>query len=339
MRLQITRTFLLLVTLTGCSFGFESPGVVLDRRILAIQAEPPEFIVGSAMMPPPIVITALVVDPTDTGAPQSYQWRYCQPDLARTPFASAAAYDQTTQRCTEDSDANKFNQGDKPLADLTATLSIPFESITVAQGLAMAGQSTWTPVQVQLKVSDGTKAPLYATKQFVVSSPGPGDRLANKNPHLTGLLFDDKPWDATTPAVVTFKQCTTDALEEIPDPKGGAKATVKVCHHKITPVYDAATEEEAYLVQLLMPADDGSTKLGVTERLRFDWYTEQGTFTKNHTEHPSAVTPKATDPLSTKWVEPPRVTEAKTSRFWVVVSDGRGGTSWDARQITLNPAP
>lgn len=330
MRIQSTTALLLLVT--GCGFGFESPGVVIDRRILAIQAEPPEVIVNNLQ---PITIRALVVEPSGTGLPLTHVWRSCQPDLAFSPFADKAAYDATKQRCKEDAD-NIIENGDSMTSDFATSFDLPPESVILAQAYGMSGNSSWTPVRLQLRV-DGTKSPLYATKDVVVASPGPGDRLPNKNPHLTGLLFDDKPWNPGVPATVVWKQCAADQLEEIPDPKTGPKATVKVCHHRITPVFDPS-QEEAYQVQLAKPADDGSTIISVKERLRFDWYTEVGSWTKEHTERPDSISPKETDPLSTKWVEPARLSTT-TFRLWIVTSDGRGGVDWTERQVTLNAAP
>jgi hypothetical protein len=336
MRARVRKTVLSAFALvgTGCSFGFQTPGIILDRRILAIQAEPPEVIVQPSMpAQPTIALQALVVDPNDTGAPQPIEWRLCQPDLVSGPFASVAAYDPSTERCTESSNANLITSGQSPLASLTTSFQVPQDTILEALGFVMAGLDTWAPVQVQLKVS-GTADPLYGTKQMVVSSPGPGDRQPNHNPHLTALLFDNEPWEPNTPVTVTWKVCDKSQQQQIADPQGGANAMVTVCNHRVTPAFDP-DQEETYQVQLLTPpANGGSSILSLKERLRFDWYTEQGSFSNEHTEDPSSVAPSNYDPISTNWIEPPRLDVPQTP-FWVVVSDGRGGVSWEKRQILI----
>jgi hypothetical protein len=335
------------LALSACGFNFQSSAVVVDRRIIAMQAEPPEIIVGQSDLTQPIQLKALVVDPADAGTPQTFEWRSCLPD-----FNAAGNYDQVQGRCLE-TDATLLEKG-AALLSMMAAQTLPSSTVDALTpllgglssgsggsgppGVGLRGQGLATYLQVQLKVQpDATGKDVYGIKRVVFSTPGPGNRQPNKTPHLTALLFDDTPWEPSTPRAVTVQQCAADKQKLIDDPDGAVNGTtpqVTVCEHRITPVFDEA-EAENYVVETIDTGADGKpVVLNLKERLRFGWETNNGSFTAGTTGQPDSIGPQQYDPLSTNWIEPPRIKSASVT-LWVIVRDGRGGESWESRQLTL----
>jgi hypothetical protein len=211
---------------------------------------------------------------------------------------------------------------------------------------AFEGAGTTTPafsiwVDTMLRVDNGSNPALYGINRVVVSPdapPQPGamtecglKRCPNKNPELTGLLFDYVPWDPGTPMSIKLGSCAKDKMVTVPNGKGG---TAQVCQHTITPVFDPS-QDENYVVQTYNQDKDGNFEtLSLTEFLRFQWSIDQGTLDNSGTEQPTDVGPNAYDPVSTHWSEPAAPTKSGLN-LWVVTTDGRGGTSWDHRQLTF----
>lgn len=308
----------------ACGFSFERSSDVRDARILAIQAEPPEVIVAGGPLPG-IRLRALVSDPRDPQRVTSYEWRACVPDLRGTTLTeggddiSGATEDG---RCDEGQELTLVAAGEEPLGPFETIATLPPELGL----LAAAGMETGLSLhaQAQLKISS-PEGPLYGRKRVVVSPPVPQGRQANRNPRLTALLLDDTPWEPNEPRRMKLGDCPPSRQRQIIDPADPTRYHTR-CAWKVTPVFDE-NEAEHYLVQTFA----GETT-ELRERLRFHWFAGAGSFGSSQTAQPTNIGPQAYDPISTEWFEP---AEADSATIWVVVRDGRGGTSWETREIVF----
>lgn len=315
---------LLLPLAAACGFSFDRSSDVRDARILAIQAEPPEVLVGAGPLPE-IRLRALVADPRDPQRVTSFEWRACIPELYGTTLTedgddiSRATEDG---RCDEAQELSLISAGEEPLGSFETTLTLPAELSL----LAAAGMETGLSLhaQVQLRISS-PEGPLYGRKRIVVSPPVPQGRQANRNPRLTALLLDDTPWEPNEPRRLKLGDCPPSKKRQIVDPDDPTRYFTR-CAYRVTPVFDE-NEAEHYTVQTFA----GETQ-ELRERLRFHWFAGAGSFGSGQTAQPTNVGPQAYDPISTEWFEP---AEGKSATIWVVVRDGRGGASWETREIVF----
>ena len=160
------------------------------------------------------------------------------------------------------------------------------------------------------------------------------------SPKLAAILFDNEPWEPGVAREVKVKSCADDKKVEVVDRDGpknavGQRQTVIVCEHRITPVYDDAQEEKYEAQTIDKDADGNYINEKAHEKLRFDWtITNNGTLSANTTEGNDPIGPQSYDPLSVKWREPPTL-KGNTLKLWLVVRDGRGGESWETRELKL----
>lgn len=319
----------------ACGFGFERRSEVIDRRVLAIRAEPPEFIADGSPLPEVVKVSALVVEPNVGSEPVAYEWRTCTRGVAlgeETPEGRKKGEpDPATSRCDEADPDTLVASGQNALGELSSLefgMAVPANLGPLLQVAASRGFPVSTYVQAQLRVADERGEGLYAFKRFVVSPPLPAGRVANKNPRVAALLFDGVPWPADKVLEVPFNACAEDDKVKVADPKDDTKE-ITTCRHKVTPAYDPR-DSEAYTVQQF----DGQT-LDLHEKLRFDWYVTQGSFSDQQTQEQTenAIGPLKRDSITTRWNEPSD--PSGTITLWVVVRDGRGGESWERRQLTM----
>lgn len=310
--------------LCGC-FSFERSSEVLDARILALRAEPPELVAGGPL-PPLIELTALVVDPRRDDPAGAFEWRSCVPDLRGVEGPGGEDLSGTDERglCDEARPETLVLAGDGPWGLLQASVPVPPELAFLA---AMAPRELGLSVSLvaQLRVAS-PEGPLEAIKRVVFSSPVPEGRLPNRNPRLTALLLDDEPWEPGTPRQVRLGDCPAKNRMQLPDLDNPGRMLSR-CARRITPVFD---EEEAQPYEVV--TFDGRV-LPLRERLRFAWYVTRGSLTASWTEQPETLGPQLHDPVSTRWVEPAERTERMT--LWVVIRDGRGGAAWEKRELVF----
>lgn len=305
MRLRVVS---LLLTLGGCSFGFDSPSLVKDLRVLAIEVDPPELTPDTWLSP--LRARALVVG---SGAGEALDWSVALCLVAPTGAMLGGGHDSPVARCP---------QGSAVLAGGTTSVDgIEYAGPVPAEVVALAGSSQSVPPQLQLELTVGA-APLYAEKSVRLSPVLPPGQESNQNPVLSGLTFDGQPWLAGVPISIESAACSSDKLETITNADG---TTSTLCTHEVVPSYDNAQRQ--YFVGL-----SGITGEYVMEQeaLRFSWFADQGVFHDDTTQQTSDGLTQQIG-VSNVWRESSALKGDVT--FWIVVRDGRGGASWETRVL------
>lgn len=303
----------------ACSFNFQNADQVVDRRVLAIRADPPEL-VSSLAPPAQLDLRPLVVDPTEPQATVAYEWRACTPAGLAGPGAqrqllgaSAPVSDVTSGRCDESTPANLLASGTATLDSLDLQAPVP--------DLSQLGDA----LRFQLKVS-GSSGDLYAFKDVTLTSDLPPGQQPNQNPVLTGIQLDGAAIVGPGGSVaVAFGSCSADRQKTVTDSATGQKATV--CSHTLLPVFDGS-QSESYLDT----SDASAGPVQTRERLRFAFFCDRGSFTQGSTAQALSSAGLSSAGIQTEWEEP--VAPAAVTTLWIVTRDGRGGESWMEMQIT-----
>jgi hypothetical protein len=317
MSARLTILLVTLLSLTACSYDFQRSSEVVDRRILALQVNPPEL-AGGAALPDSVQVRALVVDPADPLGLAEVNWATC----VFPALANVGVGDGENKRCPEGDSTLQLGVGRIPLTAVSLNLPIP-PDLTDLLTTGVAGvDGTVAQIQVQLSVSSDQGA-LVAIKDVAVTPVLPEGQEPNRNPVLKGLTLDGEDWLADAPRTIPYGACPDEEKKEV---EAKDKSLVRVCEHDIEPLFD---ESEAQFFN--DRGFSGETELQ-RELLRFSWFTEAGSWRRNTTRQfdprdpsPDNVGPKAW------WQEPPEKTERAT--IWVVVRDGRGGTTWERREV------
>ena len=305
MRLRIVS---LLLVLGGCSFGFDSPSLVKDLRVLAIEVDPPELTPDTWQSP--LRVQALVVS---AGAVEAVDWSVAMCLVAPTGAMLGGGQASQVARCP---------QGSAVLAGGTTSVdAIGYAGPVPPEVVALAGSSQSVPPQLQLELTVGA-APLYTEKSVRVSPVLPPGQESNRNPVLSGLTFDGQPWLAGVPLSLEPGACSSDRLETITN---ADRTTSTLCTHEVIPTFDDAQRQ--YFVGL---SDITGEFVMEQEGLRFSWFADQGVFHSDTTQQTSDGLTQQIG-VSNVWRESSGF--KGDVRFWIVVRDGRGGASWETRAL------
>ncbi|MBI5549437.1 MAG: hypothetical protein HY901_36585 [Deltaproteobacteria bacterium] len=321
--LLLLQCFAPLLPLAGCMPEFQSAAEVIDRRILAIQVDPPELANG-VPAPGSISVRALVADPTTPAATVSYEWRSCilEASTGRTAAMLGTNASGPTGRCDETDPATLIAAGDTHLGVLRQQAAVPPAALAL-----LAEPEVGQPVmalRLQLKIAS-PGGDLYGIKDVVLTRALPPLQPPNANPLLTGISFDGTDLQPGDTVSVTWRSCHSDALQEVKD--HAEDETVKVCSHTVRPLFDDV-QSEPYQGK----SYDGLA-LASREKLSFAFFTDHGSFSNATTTPPPAGTDPPDLGLQTRWREP--TTKASLSTLWVVIRDGRGGESWSQYQVAI----
>ncbi|MFL5343890.1 MAG: hypothetical protein ACJ8AT_03820 [Hyalangium sp.] len=303
-----------LVALTACSYDFQRSSEVIDRRILAIQVDPPELAGGTAL-PDSVKALALVVDPADPLGAAEVSWAAC----LLPALSNGNEGDAQNKRCPEGDSTLRLPSNSMPLSSVGLTLPVPPDVV----GLLGSG-SDIPAAQIQMELSvSSDQGELVAVKEVAVTAVLPEGQEPNRNPVVKGLTLDGTDWLPDTPRTITYGACPDEKKKEV---EAKDKSLVRVCEHEIEPLFDES-ESQFYNDR----GFSGETELQ-RERLRFAWFTDAGSWRHDVTRQydPRDPSPDNVGPQSF-WREPPEKTERST--LWVVVRDGRGGTSWERREV------
>jgi hypothetical protein len=292
---------------SGCVEPEDNPTNVKDLRVLGIALEPPELMApdcesfGSAVTAfgAGVQLSALVVDPAGEG-------RAIEFDLAA---------------CADPEDDRLCNER-------------PAERVELARGTLTAGIFTQPLVPGLLELSDGSlllrkvfeedayrglgglrlplvlhlkagEEELYAQKLMVFTCKAYPESAANLNPALPGLRVQGETWvDDPLPVLQG-----TGPFEMLPEPFEELQQSYVVPSLSLAPVF-------------------------LTESWRVSWHTTLGTMAPYTTGGTDLGGQESRHRV--EWSPQPGAPEQDVT-FFVVVRDGRGGTSWALRRLRYVP--
>ncbi|MDQ3365244.1 MAG: hypothetical protein M3680_07440 [Myxococcota bacterium] len=335
------RAAAVIVALAGCA-SFEDPTIVLDLRVLAIQAEPPEIILDvDPARPPdvaalfaqleqqPILLRALLTEPGHT---RDLEWEMsacmlaeggrCDDGRPRVAVASGLAADPESTGFVPGCGERGIEEGGVVCAMLVpdaAFATLLYDALRADPTGGLGGLDVGIALQVGARGADGaTAGEVHASKLVRIAPRIPAERIANTNPHIEELLFGGGIGVGTA---VPRSHCASSRGAS-PDVRSGQVVTL----------YPTARDgdREEYVV----PTLDGATRR-FTEYLSYQWIAIAGSFSDPETGGPP-------DPFGnvrldgTEWTAP-AVAEPTDISIWVIQRDGRFGVTW--RETCLQVIP
>ncbi len=325
------------VGVSGCA-TFEDPTIVLDLRVIAIQANPPEQVVNLVLDPAspptvdellallgPITIRALIAEP---GRARSLSWRMtaciiddggrCLPDRPQIPIRSSRLADpevsQIGDPCPEFSD---FAPGGVVCAQLVpdaALAALLYEVFRDDPARGTGGIDFGISLWVYSDEEPRTQ--VFASKQIRIAPRIPADRAANHNPNVDQLLLGRGGLGFD----IDRHHCAGSG--RVDDVRSGDTVT-------LFPIARDGDKEE-----FVLPTIDGGSER-FTEILSYQWIAIAGSFADDHTGGP----PDAFGNITldgTEWTAP-QVREPTDIALWLVQRDGRLGVTW--RDACLRVVP
>jgi hypothetical protein len=312
------------VALAACH-SFQDPNVVVDLRVLAISAEPPDQRIDVDLTQPidPIALLAQLV-PT----------RVCA--LVADPPARRLAWRITMCAPTSDERCDDTDPliGEGVLEDPETAEPAPALCATVppdARVLAILAPAARDDVlhglggldyQLTLRIGGETAdrdLDLFAGKTLRVTPHLPAARTANSNPRLDRI--DAAVADAA-PVPLPLGRCGDFTPLTVP-------AGTKI---RMTPV-EAAGAREVYVV----PTLDGTTQT-FTETLRYQWIASDGGFSRGTSGGPHDVSGNPA-PLFSDFTAPAKADiKAPTDiSIWLIQRDERLGLRWYQSCVRVVP--
>lgn len=315
--------------LAGCS-SFENPEIVLDFRVLAMSAEPPEQVIDVDIQDPAppvelleqVVPTEVCVLLSDRDAERRLRWEM-----------TVCALDNNL-RCDGGSPELVIGSGlweDPDLAPASARFcdEVPVNGNLL--GVALYAFETdqlrglggiYYGVSLRVGGEDADPAlDLYAAKRLRLMPRIPAGIQANQNPSLAAV--EALPQDATEPTVLAFGRCRDQAT-----PLEVAAGSLT----RLTPV-----EPEGAREPYLVPTIDGSSRM-FTESLTYQWLASEGNFTAGSTGGPRDPFGNPA-PLFTDWRAPAAkdLDGPKDIELWFIQRDERLGVHWNEACIRVLP--
>jgi hypothetical protein len=309
---------------TGCG-SFEEPSLVIDLRLLAMTAEPPEQVLPVDPAHPedvtlaPVEVCALIADP---GAERGLSW-------------SMTACPPTGDRRCDDPAAPTVAMGGGALADpdTAATPQVACATLPAGPGVLAILQDTiahddlsgfgGVDLNVMIRVvpdGGGEASAVYGAKAVRFSPQLPAERVPNTNPTLEQIALDlgvgatrDLPLgrcaEQVAPLTLAPGQAITLAPIEPPDVR------------------------EVYVV----PTFEGGERT-FTENLSYQWLAGAGDWSRTTTGGPRDAAGNQ-PPLDTSWEAPgpDDVGAGVRVPLWLIQRDERGGGRWFESCVQVAP--
>jgi hypothetical protein len=294
----------------GCEPSADPITLVDSLRVLAVRAEPPE--VGPDGRS---VLTPLTVDPKGGGRPLTHDWRVCDPrvpvydpsidcagDLALPLPAATSGVGSGAELSIADLLAHLAGGG-VSLDELQNQLStITGSGARAAVTVSVIYTVSAAPTDKERQVGKDTVQVVTLKRVTLSSSTQP-----NQNPVIKGLRFDDDDWDDGM--TVDFKKAREVELGAWLDPASFE-------------IYPATTP-------------DGKTQMK-SEDLSLSWFITDGSVDGRTRDYIDPTAPPPADQpyksQTTKFTMPD-ARPSDPSTFWLVLIDGRGGTSWQSTHL------
>lgn len=324
-RLHAT-TLAVCVFAIGCG-DFETPSIVLDMRILAINASPPEVVADIDLEDPQnitlpdVEICALVADPADSRGLR-YNMAVCPPERdGRCDDPDAPFIDLGFGVVDDPEEAAAPVQMCQTLRGSPALAPVIEESIAVDNLSGFGG----IPIQVEFwAMPDGGDFPddaVFGVKEILYAPRIPDTRVANTNPTLTEIKVTriDSGDETTLPLgrcgdVTPLQVAPGEKLELLPVEPDGVR--------------------EDYVV----PTFDGDVRF-FTENMRYAWFATEGSWSPENSGGPKdgfGNEPK----LESEWTAPDDDELIGTGldvRMYIIMRDERGGNAWFESCVQVVP--
>ncbi len=295
----------LLLGATACVDVEDQPSRVQDFRVLGVATEPPELMASACEittqtldeLSEEVTYRTLLVDPKGEGRPIQY-----------TLWACA---DTEDRRCENTANRVLLSEGSTVAGELAinvrpgaSTLAEDVPLLQRVQELDPYRGLGGLRMPLVLRVQAGDEV-VYAQKLMVFWCPAVEGMQVNVQPRIPGLRVDDVAWPE-------------DAPLELRGP-GPFVVTSE----------DVTALQETYVVPGLR-----LEAVTLRESWEMSWHTTLGEFAPQETGGSTFGGQEGRH--RTEW-EPPSGAEAQEVTFWVVVRDGRGGSSWVVRRALWSP--
>lgn len=325
----MVKWLLLLVPLGACT-TFQDPDVVVDLRVLAITADPPEQVIDVSMTTDPVMLLQQVV-PSQVCALVSdrnfdrqlrYTWTLCAP--------------ASNDRCDSGSPHAILDSGLAPDPDtyppppLCTTINPNGNLLGVVNDYLSGDQfhglgGIYYGVDLQLGGADADPAlDIFAEKALRLMPNIPADIQANHNPTLAGLVASDPNAEMTNSQPVALNSC---------DAPGAQKLEVTPRQKiRLTPV-EADGVRETYVT----PTIDGGERT-FTESITYQWIIGDGSLSTGDSGGGHDAFGNLA-PLFTDFTAPyaEDLAGPEDIPLWIVVRDERLGVAWYEACIHVTP--
>lgn len=304
--------FGLALALLGCGGDLEQRKEVTDLRLLVISADPPQVAPGDT-----VTLSALIVDPT--GEPWTQRWSVCLTPVIPLFFEGPGGDDDPTEPAECAGERLDLGTGEAASFEVPSTIlddaraALPPELGAVG-GVVLGLTGVW--LEVQLSVESGDKT-IDAFKRVVVSEATP----VNTPPEQPVFYLserdipeEDIPKTAEIPA---DRSCLADT---------SPLKTIGRDPVRLTPLNIPDTPETYQVLTF-----EGEL-VEREERYHYSWFSAGPGLSDGRTRSdvPAAVfrLGEEDEARLVDLGEGDDLDSARGIQFWLVVRDGRGGSSW-----------
>jgi len=309
---------------------FEDPNVVIDLRVLAMTADPPEQVIDVSMTTDPVMlldqvapsqVCALVSD-RNFDRELRYTWTLCAPD--------------SDDRCDPAAPHAVLDSGVAPDPDtyppppLCATINPNGNLLGVVNDYLSGDQfhglgGIYYGVELRLGGVDADPAQdLYAEKALRLMPNIPADIQANHNPTLAGLVASEPDAEMTNAEPMALNACDAPPAQKLE-----VTPRQKV---RLTPI-EADGVRETYVT----PTIDGGERT-FTESITYQWVIGDGGLSTGDSGGPRDAFGNPA-PLFTDFTAPyaADLDGPEDIPVWIVVRDERLGAAWYEACIHVTP--
>ncbi len=320
---------LLVLALAGCG-TFEDPNVVIDLRVLAMTADPPEQVIDvSQTQDPtqllaqvaPAQVCALVADRTHERELR-YVFTLCVP--------------KSNDRCAEDQPQIVLGSGIAPDPDsyprppLCTTidpdgnlLGVAYSSLQHDQLRGLGG--IYYGIELRLGGAEERAADdVFAAKSLRLMPRIPADVMANHNPTLAGLVASDPDAAMSNPQPVALSSCDAPGAQKL---EVAPSAVLR-----LTPIEPAGVRE-VYVAPTITGGEET-----LTESITYQWVVGGGALSKGSSGGGHDLFGNL-KPLFTDFTAPKAedLVGPEDIPVWIVVRDERLGAAWYEACIHVTP--
>ena len=324
-----------LAAATAACGSFEDPSIVLDLRVLAMTAEPPEVVAPFDPADPLDVeladseICALIADPAEDRA-LTIAMRACGPTSSdRCDDPLRPVLDLGEQTIEDPEEAASAPRACATLEDGLGLLAVLQDSLSQDDLLGFGGIAARVELRVRPADSEpGGADEIFAFKRMRYAPQQPPERVANANPTLDGLCavtIADSDADPVAP-----EACADGLDPEVPALPLGRCADVTPLVLgpgellEIFPVEPAGVRED-----YVLPTFDGGVQ-AITENLTYAWLATAGSWSAGSTGGPRDIAGNEAR-LETRFTapdDPEIIGDGLDIALWIVQRDERGGAAW-----------